>query len=79
MVVRVVAIVAVCPVSAGENTLALVIAELWFDSEQGMEAVLTSDTYKTVVFPDEKTFLDHDNTLILVGEQVETIGDHRAG
>lgn len=79
MVVRVVAIVAVCPVSGGENTLALVIAELWFDSEQGMEAVLTSDTYKTVVFPDEKTFLDHDNTLILVGEQVEIIGDHRAG
>ncbi|WP_370301279.1 EthD domain-containing protein [Qipengyuania flava] len=79
MVVRVVAIVAVCPVSGGENTLALVIAELWFDSEQGMEAVLTSDTYKTVVFPDEKTFLDHGNTLILVGEQVESIGDHRAG
>nr|WP_306096469.1 hypothetical protein [Qipengyuania flava] len=44
-----------------------------------MEAVLTSDTYKTVVFPDEKTFLDHGNTLILVGEQVESIGDHRAG
>ncbi|MCJ2182458.1 EthD domain-containing protein [Novosphingobium sp. 1949] len=52
-------------------------AELWFDSEQGMEAVLTSETYKKVVFPDEKTFLDHDNTLILVGEQVNIIGDHR--
>lgn len=48
-------------------------AELWFDSQQGMETVLSSDTYRDVVFPDEKTFLDHENTLILVGEQVEII------
>lgn len=54
-------------------------AELWFDSEDGMHAVLTSDTYQNVVFPDEKTFLDHNNTLILVGEQVEIIGDFREG
>ncbi len=33
--------------------------------------------YKNTVFPDEKTFLDHDNTLILVGEQVEIIGAYR--
>jgi len=52
-------------------------AELWFDSEEGMEKVLTSDMYKNTVFPDEKTFLDHDNTLILVGEQVEIIGAYR--
>ena len=54
-------------------------AELWFDSQEGMETVLTSDIYKNTVFPDEKTFLDHDNTLILVGEQVEIIGDYREG
>ena len=27
-------------------------AELWFDSEAGMEEVLTSETYNNVVFPD---------------------------
>ena len=54
-------------------------AELWFDSEDGMHAVLTSDTYQNVVFPDEKTFLDHNNTLIIVGEQGEIIGDFREG
>lgn len=49
-------------------------AEIWFDSPEGMRAVLGSETYKTSVFPDEKSFLDHDNTLILVGEQTEIIG-----
>ncbi|MFC0337654.1 conserved hypothetical protein [Kushneria avicenniae] len=48
-------------------------AELWFDSIEGMQAVLGSKTYKEKVFPDEQTFLDHDNTLILVGEQTEII------
>ena len=52
-------------------------AELWLDSQEGMEAVLTSATYKNVVFPDEKTFLDHANTLTLVGEQVEIIGGEK--
>lgn len=54
-------------------------AELWFDSEAGMQAVLESDTYRNTVFPDEKRFLDHANTLVLVGEQVEIIGSHREG
>ncbi len=48
-------------------------AELWFDNEAGMQAVLTSDTYRDVVFPDEQTFLDHETTLVLVGKQVEVI------
>lgn len=48
-------------------------AELWFDSEAGMAAVLGSATYRNTVFPDERTFLDHENTLTLVGEQVEII------
>ena len=48
-------------------------AEIWFDGPEGMKAVLTSSTYENEVFPDEKTFLDHDNTLILVGEQTEII------
>ncbi|NDV53377.1 MULTISPECIES: EthD domain-containing protein [Roseobacteraceae] len=48
-------------------------AEIWFDSPAGMRAVLGSETYKRKVFPDEKTFLDHDNTLILVGVQTDII------
>lgn len=48
-------------------------AELWFDNEEGMVAVLGSATYREMVFPDEQTFLDHENTLTLVGEQVEII------
>ncbi|MFI0472877.1 EthD domain-containing protein [Halomonas sp. HMF6819] len=48
-------------------------AEIWFDSAEGMQAVMGSPTYQQQVFPDEKTFLDHDNTLILVGEQTEII------
>jgi hypothetical protein len=41
----------------------------------GLRAVLTSPTYKEKVFPDEKTFLDHGNTLILVGDRVQIIPD----
>ena len=48
-------------------------AELWFDNEAGMAAVLGSDTYRGTVFPDEQTFLDHENTLTLVGDEVEVI------
>lgn len=48
-------------------------AEIWFDRPEGMQAVMHSDTYQNTVFPDEKMFLDHDNTLILVGEQTEII------
>ncbi|RFC61744.1 EthD family reductase [Fulvimarina endophytica] len=49
-------------------------AEIWFDGPDGMKAVLNSKTYTSKVFPDEKTFLDHENTLILVGEQTDIIG-----
>ncbi len=49
-------------------------AEIWFDTLAGMKAVLTSQVYQETVFPDEKTFLDHANTLILVGKQTEIIG-----
>jgi len=49
-------------------------AELWFDSLDGLETVLTSDFYKNRVFPDEKTFLDHENTLITIGYQDVIIG-----
>tara|TARA_B000000460_G_scaffold210845_1_gene158649 strand:+ start:1091 stop:2404 length:1314 start_codon:yes stop_codon:yes gene_type:complete len=49
-------------------------AELWFDSLDGLETVLTSNFYKDRVFPDEKTFLDHDNTLIIIGYQDVILG-----
>ncbi|PZU07753.1 EthD domain-containing protein [Sphingomonas sp.] len=52
-------------------------AELWFDDEAGMAAVLGSEFYKTKVFPDEQTFLDHEHTLVLVGKQEEVIGHYR--
>jgi uncharacterized protein (TIGR02118 family) len=50
-------------------------AELWFDSLAGLEAVLTSETYKTTVFPDELTFLDHKNTLVQLGTQADIMGE----
>ncbi|HEY5791989.1 MAG TPA: EthD domain-containing protein [Chthoniobacterales bacterium] len=49
-------------------------AELWFDSVAGLDAVLTSETYKTTVFPDELTFLDHKNTLVQLGTQADIMG-----
>lgn len=49
-------------------------AEIWFDSLQGLEAVLGSPTYREKVFPDEKTFLDHEHTLVTIGWQTEIIG-----
>ena len=49
-------------------------AELWFDSLDGLETVRTSNFYKNRVFPDEKTFLDHENTLITIGYQDVIIG-----
>ncbi|WP_045393038.1 EthD domain-containing protein [Falsirhodobacter sp. alg1] len=65
------------PVTPPEGTITLAdfdgTAEIWFDSPEGMQAVLTSDTYRKDVFPDEETFLDHENTLILLGDQVEII------
>lgn len=51
-------------------------AELWFDSLSGLEKVLTSNYYKTHVFPDELTFLDHENTLITIGYQDDIIGEN---
>jgi uncharacterized protein (TIGR02118 family) len=49
-------------------------AELWFDSVAGMESVLSSEFYKSKVFPDEKTFLDHAHTLVTIGTQDDIIG-----
>jgi EthD domain len=54
-------------------------AEIWFDSLAGLEAVLTSATYKAKVFPDEVTFLDHGHTLMTIGDQVQIIGDYVKG
>jgi uncharacterized protein (TIGR02118 family) len=48
-------------------------AEIWFDDVAGLEAVLGSETYKEKVIPDEQTFLDHEHTLVVLGEQVEVI------
>ncbi|QES89461.1 EthD domain-containing protein [Rhizosphaericola mali] len=48
-------------------------AELWFDSLEGLETVLTSSFYKENVFPDELTFLDHANTLVTLGYQDDII------
>ncbi|PTQ10177.1 ethyl tert-butyl ether degradation protein EthD [Sphingomonas oleivorans] len=50
-------------------------AEIWFDSVAGMDAVLGSETYRKTVFPDEKSFLDHDHCLTLVGTVEVMIGD----
>ncbi|MCP1232162.1 EthD domain-containing protein [Acetobacter indonesiensis] len=60
----------VVPVSDFDGT-----AELWFDSLSGLEAVLTSEQYKNEVYPDELTFLDHANTLVTIGDQVDIMGD----
>jgi hypothetical protein len=49
-------------------------AEIWFDDVAGLETVLGSQTYRDKVFPDEKTFLDHEHTLVVLGEPVEIIG-----
>lgn len=64
----------IVPVSDFDGT-----AEIWFDSLAGLEAVLTSPTYKAEVFPDEVTFLDHAHTLITIGDQVEIVGDYVEG
>ncbi|MBP1841683.1 hypothetical protein J2Z57_003578 [Formosa algae] len=50
-------------------------AELWFDNLEGLENTLNSQLYKDKVFPDEKKFLDHENTLVTIGNQVEIISD----
>lgn len=51
-------------------------AELWFDSVEGLDSTLNSEFYKTVVYPDELTFLDHENTLVTLGYQDEIIGEY---
>ncbi|WP_186374335.1 EthD domain-containing protein [Roseomonas gilardii] len=48
--------------------------EIWFDNLQGLDAVLGSPTYREKVFPDEKTFLEHEHTLIPIGWKTEIIG-----
>lgn len=52
-------------------------AEIWFDDVAGLEAVLASPTYQDTVFPDEKTFLDHGHTLVVLGDPVEIIPERR--
>lgn len=50
-------------------------AELWFDSIEGLNAVLTSPAYKKDVYPDELTFLDHASTKVTIGFQSDIIGE----
>lgn len=50
-------------------------AEIWFDSAEGLEAVMGSETFRTTVAQDEPTFLDQDATIIMVGEPTDVIGD----
>lgn len=50
-------------------------AELWFDSAEGLDAVMGSTTFTTVVAADEPNFLDQHATVIVVGEAVDIIGD----
>ncbi len=50
-------------------------AELWFDSVEGLDTVLSSEFYKTKVYPDELTFLDHANTLVTLGYQDDIMGE----
>lgn len=50
-------------------------AELWFDSAEGLDAVMGFDTFKNVVAKDEPNFLDQDATLVMVGELDAIIGD----
>lgn len=53
-------------------------AELWFDSVEGLEAVMGSETFRTTVADDEPAFLDPTATLVLVGEPVDVVGDPRS-
>lgn len=53
-------------------------AELWFDSVEGLDKVLSSDFYKEKVLPDELIFLDHSNTKVTLGYQENIIGDMSA-
>ncbi|MFT8638052.1 MAG: EthD family reductase [Pseudoclavibacter sp.] len=50
-------------------------AELWFDSPEGLDAVMGSETFTKVVAADEPNFLDQSSTVVLVGEAVDIIGD----
>ncbi|MFT4202500.1 MAG: EthD domain-containing protein [Chitinophagaceae bacterium] len=50
-------------------------AELWFDNVEGLDKVLSSEFYKTHVWPDELTFLDHANTKVTLGYQDDIIGN----
>ncbi|MEJ5914968.1 EthD family reductase [Pseudokineococcus sp. 1T1Z-3] len=54
------------------------VAELWFDSMAGLEAVMGSETFRTQVAADEATFLDRDATTVVVGERTEVVGDASA-
>ncbi|MDO4918006.1 EthD family reductase [Kocuria sp.] len=49
-------------------------AELWFDSAEGLDAVMGSETFTNVVAKDEPNFLDQDATLVVVGEVDPIIG-----
>lgn len=48
-------------------------AELWFRSQSSLNKIMDSSFYRDVVFEDEKTFIDHENTLIQLGNQVNII------
>lgn len=50
-------------------------AELWFDSPAGLDTVMGSDTFTTVVAADEPNFLNQSATVIVVGEAVDIIGN----
>ncbi|WP_137167212.1 EthD family reductase [Salinimonas lutimaris] len=48
-------------------------AEIWFKSESSLQQVMESEFYQSTVYEDEKTFIDHDNTLIQIGSQLNII------
>lgn len=50
-------------------------AQLWFDSPEGLDAVMGSETFRNVVAADEPNFLDQRATLVVVGEAHPIIGD----
>ncbi|MCM0622760.1 EthD family reductase [Nocardioides bruguierae] len=49
-------------------------AELWFDTPEGLQAVMGSETFRTVVAADEPNFLDRTATLVMVGEPEDVVG-----
>lgn len=50
-------------------------AEIWFDSPEGLDAVMGSETFRTVVKEDEPNFLDPEATIVVIGDVEDVIGD----